>query len=350
MNKFLKEIYEQPKALEDTLQYYLGVEGQRKLETVTRIWKEGNFSHILFTGMGSSYFAAYMASCLASSYGITSFVINAGELLHYHFPLIKKETLLICISQSGESYEVVKILEKLPDGITCIGITNEEGSSLAKKAELVLPSRAGREEMTSTKTYVSTLLVLNIFSSSLAGKWNQNTIPEIKSAINAVESLVRNKEEWLAPVMEFLGRPPYIQLIGRGPSYASVMQSALMFKEGTGNPAAGIFGGEFRHGPMEMVKEGFRAVVFAVSGVTYTQAEKLVRDITKFGGKVILITNNLASFNQPVIYTIHIPCRNEFLFPIPAIVPLQFIVNQWALFEGNEPGNFTRGAKVTTTE
>jgi fructoselysine-6-P-deglycase FrlB-like protein len=150
--------------------------------------------------------------------------------------------------------------------------------------------------------------------------------------------------------MELLGRPSFVQIIGRGPSYSSVLQGALMIMEAARNPAAGIYGGEFRHGPMEMCQNGFRAIILAPLGETYKQGIRLAQDITNSGGKVILITNSLAGFNNPDIYVIHIPCQDEYLFPIPAIVPLQFIVNQWAVNEGHVPGNFTMGAKVTTTE
>lgn len=350
MNKFLNEIYEQPNALKDTLAYYTDEKGKATLEKLARMWKKGDFTQVLFTGMGSSYFAPQMASCMLSNYGIPSYVMNAGELLHYHLSLIRKDTLLVCISQSGESYEIVKIMEKLPAGTTCIGITNEAGSTLARESSLVLLCIAGKEEMTSTKTYVSTLMVLSIFANTLANKLDAKTISEINLAIGAVESLINNIQEWLDPVMEFVGHPHFVQIIGRGPSYASVLQSALMFKEGDRNPAAGIYGGEFRHGPMEMVKKGFRAVLFAPHGSTYGQVIKLAEDIIKFGGRVVMVTNSLENFNNRDIYPIRIPCADEYLFPIPAIVPLQVLVNQWALDEGNEPGNFTRGAKVTIIE
>jgi glucosamine--fructose-6-phosphate aminotransferase (isomerizing) len=350
MNKFLKEVFEQPKVLENTLNYYVHGEGQTRLEKVSVIWEQGRFNQVLFTGMGSSYFAPHTASCMLSNYRIASHNINAGELLHYHLPLIREGVLLTCISQSGESYEVIKIMEKIPAGITCIGISNEENSTLAKKSGITLLCRAGTEEMTSTKTYVSTLLVLSIFTRVLAKKWKPGSIPELNAAIKAVETLINNNEEWMAPAMEVLGHPPFVQVIGRGPSYSSVLQGALMFMEAARNPAAGIYGGEFRHGPMEMSKKGFRAIVFAPLGSTYEQGIKLSEDITKFGGRVVLITNSLTDFNNPDIYPVRIPCQDEYLFPIPAIIPLQFIVNQWALDEGNEPGNFTRGAKVTTTE
>ncbi|HZY24294.1 MAG TPA: SIS domain-containing protein [Bacteroidales bacterium] len=350
MNKFLKEIFEQPRALEETLNHYLHGEGQGELEKVKQIWRKGRFKSVLFTGMGSSYFAPYTASCILSNNGISSCNINAGELLHYHLPVLKKEVLLTCISQSGESYEVVKVLEKVTSEITCIGITNEETSSLASKATVTLLSKAGREDMTSTKTYISTLLVLHIYSNVLSGKWNPCSMPELQSVIETVSIIINTRDEWLSSAMDFLGHPPFVQIIGRGPSYSSVLQGALMFMEAARNPAAGIFGGEFRHGPMEMSKKGFRAVILAPLGPTYDQGMKMAEDITRFGGKVVLITNSSASVTNTNIFPILIPCQDEYLFPVAAIIPLQFIVNQWATDEGHEPGNFIMGAKVTTTE
>jgi glucosamine 6-phosphate synthetase-like amidotransferase/phosphosugar isomerase protein len=77
---------------------------------------------------------------------------------------------------------------------------------------------------------------------------------------------------------------------------------------------------------------------------------KLAGDITKFGGRVLIITNSHDEIKNPDIFLINTPCQNEYLFPVAAIVPLQFIVNQWAVEAGHEPGNFIMGAKVTTTE
>ena len=350
MNKFLKEIDEQPAALLRTLDYYIREEGKEKLEEIQELWKKKQFNRVLFTGMGSSYFAPHTAACILSSYGIRSSVLNAGELLHYHPGTISPGTLLTAISQSGESYEVVKFLENMTGKTSCVGITNEDGSTLARKAGITLFSRAGKEEMTSTKTYVSTLMVLYIYSVALAGDWNNKHIAKLKNAAEAVENIINEKDTWLRPVIDFLGHPHFVQVIGRGPSYSSVKQGALMFMEAARKPAAGIYGGEFRHGPMEMVKEGFRAVIFAPEGQTFDQAFKMADDIVTFGGRVLLITNSSVHINNPGICSFRVQCENEFLFPVPAIIPLQFIVNQWATDEGNEPGNFTRGAKVTTTE
>ncbi len=169
MNKFLVEILEQPQALDKTLKYYLGEEGRLLLEKAKNTIDTKQFEQIIFTGMGSSYFTSYAASNLFESLGINSFVVNASELLHYNNTLLKKKTLLICFSQSGESYEVKQLLNELSDSVFCLGITNENRSTLAEKADLTLICKAGKEEMTSTKTYVSTTLVSFILGWYLVG-------------------------------------------------------------------------------------------------------------------------------------------------------------------------------------
>jgi glucosamine--fructose-6-phosphate aminotransferase (isomerizing) len=139
-------------------------------------------------------------------------------------------------------------------------------------------------------------------------------------------------------------------MIGRGPAYASVNQGALMFKEAVRNPAGGSFGGEFRHGPMEMVREGFRAFLFAPDGNTFEQSLKMAKDIASFNGKVIIISNRKLNLSNPNIHVFRLDVNDEYLFAIGSIIPLQFMVNSRAIELGREPGYFTRGAKITKSE
>ena len=350
MNMFLKEIEEQPKALQDTLSYFADGEGHEFLNQVINLWKSGTFDKILFTGMGSSYFISCAATALLNPQKITSFAINAGELLHYQFSLITKSTLLVCISQSGESYEVVKILEQVSSDITVVAITNEAESTLAKKAAISLVSKAGKEDMTSTKTFISTYLVVYLLSLTFGAKFNQTSVSEIESTIQTVSNLLKNRDQWLSEAVKTIAHTPFVQLVARGPVFAAAQQSALMLMEATRNPASALLGGEFRHGPMEMVKEGFRSVVFAPSGITYPQSIAVAADILKFGGKVLLITNQDPPLTDEKLFSIVIPCPNEPLFAILCLIPMQLIVNQWSIEEENVPGNFTMGAKVTAVE
>ena len=103
MNKFLEEIQEQPEALKQTFCYYRSEEGKKSLKTVCALWKSGEYDRIVFTGMGSSYFISQAAATMISSASIPASAINAGELLHFQSPSLTERTLLIAVSQSGES-------------------------------------------------------------------------------------------------------------------------------------------------------------------------------------------------------------------------------------------------------
>lgn len=350
MKKFLDEILEQPAALMETLEFYEGEAGKNLIQKAINLCKNREITEIILTGMGSSFSSSYLASCLLNEYGIRAYAINASELLHYHFSLLNRSTLLICVSQSGESYEIVKILQKLPEDVTCLAITNEQASTLAQKGSEVLLSKAGHEEMTSSKSYVSVALVKLILSWALADKWTNRRINSVRQLINNIDELLSSYRDWMPEISHFLGDYNSIEIIGRGPSYSSVLQGALMFREAVRNPAAGNLGGEFRHGPMEMVKEGFRAIVFAPEGNTFDQSVKMALDIARFKGRVVLITNSDLNFSEPNIYVFRISVKDQYLFAIGSIVPLQIIVNFRAKDLGLDPGYFTRGAKITTIE
>ena len=142
-----------------------------------------------------------------------------------------------------------------------------------------------------------------------------------------------------------------MQLIGRGPVFATASQGALMFMEAAHTPASALLGGEFRHGPLEMVKKGFIAILFAHSqSETYEQSLSLVKDILKYEGKVIFITDSNLVFENDNLCAITIPSTNAELFTIPCIVPVQLLINTWATKCGIIPGEFTHGAKITSIE
>lgn len=350
MNKFLSEILEQPQALKKTLTYYLSEEGKLKLKKVKDAINEKQFEQIVFTGMGSSYFTSIAASTLFNELEMHSFSINASELLHYNSSILNKKTLLICFSQSGESFEIIELLKKLPISVFCVGISNEENSTLAKSANIVLLSKAGKEEMTSTKTYVSTTLVSFILAWSLAGKWNNKKVDSIKDLINNFKLNLKAYHSRANEAISFIGNMPALSIIARGPSISTAYQSGLMFKETTKIPAFGVLGGEFRHGPMEMVQEGFKSVLFASKGKTLFQSIKMAEDIAHLGGKVILITNAQLNIYNNNILILPIEAQDDFMFTIQSIIPIQLFIDSYTKDNGYEAGNFVVGAKVTMVE
>lgn len=350
MNKFLNEILEQPDAIQNALSFYLSSEGQTLLKRVKKVISENKIEQIIFTGMGSSYFTSHAASSLFNELKIQSFVINASELLHYNLSLLEKETVLICLSQSGESFEIKELIKILPESVHCVGIINEEDSALVHNSDVALLCKSGKEEMTSTKTYVATTLVSFILGWYISGYWKDDKINMVNRLISNVKTNLTNYTSWVEDALKFLGDIQTIQIIARGPAFSTASQSALMFKEALGIPATGILGGEFRHGPMEMVREGFKAILFAAKGKTYTQSLKMAEDITEFGGKVLLITNEKLQFPNDCIQQIYIDEPDEYLFSIQSIIPVQLIVDSYAKSKGFKAGSFSRGAKVTELE
>jgi glutamine---fructose-6-phosphate transaminase (isomerizing) len=350
MNKFLEEIYEQPGAIERTLQYYAGSKGKGVLDKLQKTVETEHFGQILFTGMGSSYFTSHAAANLFNSVGIASYEINSSELLHYNLCLLNKKTLLIGFSQSGESFEVRELLKLLPSNVFCVGITNEAESTLAKMSDIVLPTFAGKEEMTSTKTYVVTTLAAFIAGWHLSGTLNNERMKLINRIPGNFKATLSEYETRMAEILTFLGDIQTIQIIARGPAFSTACQTALMFKEATRIAASGSLGGEFRHGPMEMVTKEFKSVLFAPEGKTYKQSTKMAEDITEFGGKVLVITNKKLRLSNENIMQLIIDEPDEFLFSMQSIIPMQLLVDAYAKSKGFEAGSFSRGSKITTIE
>jgi len=341
---------EQPLAIENLLDFYTGQEGEMLIGKVKKIINDNRFEQFIFTGMGSSYFISHAASILFNELKMNSFAINTSELLHYNLSLLSQKTLLICISQSGESFEIKEIVINLPANVHCIGIVNDEQSILAKKAEVTLPCKAGVEEMTSTKTFTGTSLVSFVLGWYLSGKWNKEKIKQISTLADGFKKSLLNHQTSAAEMLSFIGYLPTIQIIARGPSFSAASQSALMFKEALHIPATGILGGEFRHGPMEMVSEGFKAILFAAKGRTYPQSIKMAEDIARFGGKVLLITNENNNPPKRNILHIFIDEPDEYLFSVHGVVPVQLFIDLYAKSNGFEAGSFSRGTKVTLDE
>jgi len=347
MNKFLSEILEQKKALKNTLSYFMSDE----FNSVSKL-KNKKFRHLIFTGMGSSNFSSQYSATLLNdlAYKVPSYSINTSELLHYQLNLITPDTLLICTSQSGESYEIKEILKKINKNTECLGITNEANSSLAHHSDTTLLIKAGKEEMTSTKTFVSSLLVSYLLGKSLTGMHPDKWIEDIKNVINIFEFEHKTYLPKIQQMIDFLGDLPALVMIARGPAQATAQQTALMFKEGIKIAGFSMSGGEFRHGPMEMVQKGFKSIIWAPTGKTYRQNIKMAEDIIRFDGKVLLITNSDYQNDNPNIMIEKIPVTDEYLFAIASILPMQLFVDQYAKNKGFEAGNFSRGAKITSIE
>lgn len=326
-NLFLEEIFGQPGALRAT---------GKVLEGLSLPRPEGG---VLLTGMGSSDFIASAGASLLRGRGVPAASFNAGELLHYGGPL--KDTLTVCISQSGESYEIVRLLPSLGK---VAAICNEPSSTLAKRADYLLLTKAGKEEMTSTKTFITSWQAMLSLCSAIA--------PGPDYDWEALAACVeKGLETDVSRAVSFIGDSPVLQMVARGPAMCAAFQSALMWMEAAHIPAGAMCGGNFRHGPLEMVRPGMTVFIFThSSSPTWPQGIRLAKDVLAFGGKVLLLADTTPDITDERFMSLPVPCPCEELSPITTVVPVQLLVNAWAEKHGMSPGSFSHGAKVTVTE
>ena len=155
MTPMMEEVLDQPRALADVRKYYTSP-GAIPFSTLRRVvthWPPT----VVFTGMGSSLFAAYPAQAFLTSVGIRALVWETAELLHHHLRILKPDTLLVIVSQSGETVEVTRLLEHLPKRVGVLGVVNVESSTLGRRANVLLPMLAGRQKSVSTRTYTTSV-------------------------------------------------------------------------------------------------------------------------------------------------------------------------------------------------
>lgn len=346
MNNYIKDIIDQPKSIESVFERYISDKSIDLMKKLTAF----DYDRIIFSGMGSSHIACYGASMYLNNNGYISIVKSAGQLLHYERSLITNETLLILVSQSGESAEIVNLLNNINSDPTIVGVTNFPESTLAKKSNYTFLMNVEEEESISTRTYLASLILIDLLAKSFVGKLDKNSRSIFKNAIKNMKKLINNYQSLYDNIKGFVGFPDYICLISRGYSYCSVKAGELFIQELAKYPAIGFEGGEFRHGPMETVEDGFLSVIVAPAGETFELNIKLVHEITEKGGKVLLITNEKITFNNENVLTIKLDKTEELIFPIIDIIPIQLVANTLAERKNLEVGKFRWSSKVQREE
>src|SRR5512132_3376419 len=333
---FLGEIARQPEALRRAATALL--EQRSALEEIR---EAGTTAHtVVFTGMGSSYDACYPAVNDLAGRGVPSLQVDTAELLHFRRPILGPRTLLIILSQSGESAEIVKLVAELTKQRarpTVVSITNGLDNDLAKRAEITLDTRVGKETGPSTMTFAAAMAQLSGIARLVAGE----------GAAQAVERLLDDPEARAAELAEFLGGKGVTVVLGRGPARAAAEMGALTLKE-CGVMAESFESGAFRHGPMELAGPQMAAVVLATEPETRRLDLGLAADLMEAGAAVLVITPDGES--PKGAHAVATGYQDRALMSAVAIVPVQLLAWKLAAVGGRAPGVYTRASKVTTRE
>ncbi|MGH9430257.1 MAG: SIS domain-containing protein [Terriglobia bacterium] len=361
MSTVMEEISQQPAALAGVRKYYTspGAISTNSLRKLTARWPP----EVVFTGMGSSLFAAYPAQAFLTSLGIRAIVWETAELLHHHLKFLGPDTLLVVISQSGETVEIIRLLDSLERTTGVLGLVNVEASTLARRSRLLLPMMAGGQTRV-TKSYMCCVAVLMYLAFAIAGKQNRALTQALLRAIDAQETILDRQEEVTPLNVEFFDHPTYTALMSRGADLASVYEGALILKEVVRIGAEPISAAQFRHGPIEIVNPAHRYVIFArrssedsTAPLKKDRAERqtrkfllnLAEDIRSHGGRVLLFSDCKVEAASNLRLVPVEPARLG-LGTLIDTLHVQLLAHELALRAGLDPGKLWIAEGVTRSE
>jgi glucosamine--fructose-6-phosphate aminotransferase (isomerizing) len=338
---YLRDILDQPRALDETL---ASLEISKILHQLVTRLQAGKFKAVVLTGMGSSFHALHPLNIKLINHGLTAMMVETSELLHYGSRLFDPKTLIVAVSQSGQSAEVVRLLEINRGKSSVIAITNTPGSPLAKRADATVLSHAGPESSVSCKTYLAALMALQWLGDVVCERDLQRTREELEAAVPAVRDYLGNWRAHVEGLAQVLQGIRNLFLVGRGSSLAAVGTGALIIKESDHFHAEGMSSAAFRHGPFEMLSDETFVLVFAGDQKTRDLNQSLFEDVREVQGRAELVVEGAAS--PPCA----LPAAPRSIHPILEILPVQMVTLALAAQEGREAGRFELSSKITTKE
>ena len=336
-------------ALQQALEFQLG-EGWLALGRAAEAIL--NARHVTIASIGASYSASLPFLYRMQADGKRAGLVDASELLHYTHSLAGPGSVYILVSRSGETIEIVRLLEVLKGrGASIIGITNEAESPLARLADISLLLGSPRDNLIAIQTYSTTLLIFYLLAELVLGDPH---LPDLKSSVEKQTGLVKsNLDEYSRTSKGWVNQfRPYggINLHARGASRASANQATLLFHEMARFPASAWTVGEFRHGPWEVIDEQICAFVFMSNDQTQELNQAFAEDLAELGGQVHLISSTMLKSVPGNISILPVPEVDPFVAPLLEIIPLQFFIFEFSLWRGLTPGVFRASTPITLTE
>ncbi len=338
----LKEIHEQPEAVKKTL---LGESEIKKM-----VKKFPDFNRVCFVACGTSFHASLIGKYLFENLvGIPTDVSLASEF-EYSADTLDEKTLVIFITQSGETADTLKALRLVNHMAKTLAIVNVLGSTVTREAEYVIYTRAGPEiGVAATKTYVSQLACIYLLAIYMSGKMElmeklQN-IPEYMETALQKEELIKEIAQKYKDSRDFF-------FIGRGFSFPTAMEGALKLKEITYIHGEGYAAGELKHGPLALIDEGVPVVAVTPPGKSHDKTLSNVEEVKARGAHVI----GLGSSEDGVLkYEVHDMIEfedeiDEMFSSMPYVIPLQLLSYYISVMKSIDPDKPKNLAKCVTVE
>ena len=343
-NRMIREIQETP----DVLQRLIDSEYER-LERYAEWVKRQEFDSITFVARGTSdnacLYGRYLVETLLQ---IPCHLAAPSVVTIYNRAVIAPRTLVIGVSQSGESTDVVEYLARAKEkGSATMAITNTPSSKITNVADTTFFLHAGKEEsVAATKTYTSTLMLLYIFISLLHGR---KTLVE---SIPEMPGLVANSLEMEKTIEEHTVRYRFINqavVLGRGYNFSTAKEAALKLMETCYLPAQAFSMADFMHGPIAMIHEGFPTILFVNGGKMSRPMLELAKNLASKHTESLIFSNTNETKRYANVHFLLSRGLPEEACPISYIVPVQLFCYYLSVLRGQDPDNPKYLSKITRT-
>lgn len=356
----LKEIFEQPEVLRNTMRgRLLCAEGNAKLAGLdTNIRELRNINRIIITACGTSYYAGMVGEYMIEDLAGVPVEVEYASEFRYRNPIIKPGTLVLAISQSGETADTLAALKEAQQkGATALAICNGVGSTIARTSDGGVYLHAGPEiGVASTKAFTSQVTVLAMIA-LLLGRQRRLSFESGADIVKAMQELPEQVEQTLKLSDQIAGiAQKYVKAnnflyLGRHYNYPVAMEGALKLKEISYIHAEGYPAAEMKHGPIALIDENMPVVVIAPKDALFDKVISNVREIKARGGKVIAITtDDCHPLDEIADHLIKVPKTISMLMPILTCIPLQLMAYHIAVLRGNDVGQPRNLAKSVTVE
>ena len=352
----LKEIFEQPKAVSDTLLGKFDLAGSISCEELSSL--STDIERILILACGTAYHAGLIGKYALEDWAKIPVDVELASEFRYRKPVLSKKTLVITISQSGETMDTLMALRHAKSlGAQTLSICNTMGSTIPRESDAVMYTHAGPEiAVASTKALLTQIIVLNLIGLHFAHIRKTLSVSEISqlreemlALPNKIEEILETVEPLRAMTRGFKDSTSVL-FLGRHVGYPAALEGALKLKELAYMHAEGFAGGELKHGPIALIEAG-TPVIAILPPFASEISEKMrsnIQEVKARGAKVIAIADSSTTLDVP--HLIRIPSSHELLQPILSIVPLQVFAYEMAVARGNDVDQPRNLAKSVTVE
>jgi glucosamine--fructose-6-phosphate aminotransferase (isomerizing) len=356
----LKEIYEQPRSVRDSMRGRLRVDtGQVELGGIRDyISKFVNADRILIVACGTSWHAGLVGEYLFEDLARVPVEVEYASEFRYRNPVIYENDVVIAISQSGETADTLAAIELAKSkGATIIGICNVIGSSIPRMTHAGSYTHAGPEiGVASTKAFTAQVTVLTLMALHVARQ--KGTIPEsrfqrllieLDSIPNKIEKILKSND-LVKEISHIYQNVPNALYLGRGYNFPVALEGALKLKEISYIHAEGYPAAEMKHGPIALIDEEMPVFVVAPRAGSYEKIVSNIQEVKARKGKIIaIVTEGERQIKEMADHTIEIPDVDECLMPLVTVIPLQLLSYHIAVMRGcnvDQPRNLAKSVTV----